>query len=285
MKLKIAEIVFSMTCDIRYESTFVGADYESFFSSISPDVRIRFVFKSEVDFRPSGEDKLIGDGSSSLYRSQEGFVLVSGVPKAPRMVIFFRNDFSDVEAFFPRIYNDIDPADLIPDLLQYPPLRIALNCLIARRGGLLVHGCGIVDKKKGYLFAGHSNHGKSTMARLWSNSGDVLGDELMALAIDGEGLFRIYGTPWPGEYSKTSYGGVSLRKIFFLSPSLKNTAKRVRGAAAGAMLLARSFAPTWDRACMESTLDAVTDLLRQVPCYELGFFPDDTVVDFVRDLE
>ena len=284
IQLKIAEIVFSMTYDISYQSSFVDAGYESFLSTVSPDSRIRFIFKSAVNFRPRREDKLLADGSSSLYRSQEGFVLISGVPEAPHLVIFFRNDFRDVEAFFSSMYNNVDPAEVISDLPQYPPLRIALNCLIARRRGLLIHGCGIVDEDKGYLFTGHSNHGKSTMAKLWRNSGGVLGDELAALAIDREGRFRIYGTPWPGEYSKISYGGVSLRKIFFLSHSRKNTAKRVYGAEAGAMLLARSFAPTWDRTGMESTLDAVTALLRQVPCYDLGFFPDDSVVDFVRGL-
>ena len=284
IQLKIAETVFSMTCDLPYQSILPGNTYETFLSSAHPDVRIRFLFKKKVDFKPRGRDKLISRGVSSLYRSEGGVVLVSGLPETPSMVVFFRNNFSDVEAFFSQHWNSVGPAEVLSSLPEYPPLRLALNCLMARRGGLLVHGCGIVHADKGYLFAGHSDHGKSTMARLWGDNAVVLGDEFSAL-VDGDGRFRIYGTPWPGEYTKVSYGGAPLNKIFFLSHAHKNVARPVRGATAAAMLLARSFAPIWERTGMDSTLDTVTRLLQEVPCYELGFFADEHVVDFVRGLE
>lgn len=284
IQLKIAETVFSMTCDLPYQSILPGNTYETFLSSAHPDVRIRFLFKKKVDFKPRARDKLISRGFSSLYHYEGGVVLVSGLPEMPGMVIFFRNNFCDVEAFFSHVCDHVDPCEVVSSLPEYPPLRIALNCLMARRGGLLVHGCGIVDEGKGYLFTGHSDHGKSTMARLWGDKAVVLGDEITAL-VDGDGLFRIYGTPWPGEYSKVSYGGALLDKVFFLHPSNKNVARPVRGATAGAMLLARSFAPIWERTGMESTLDAVTRLMQEVPYYDLGFLPDGDVVEFVRGLK
>ena len=112
----------------------------------------------------------------------------------------------------------------------------------------------------------------------------MLGDEFSAL-VGGDGRFTIYGTPWPGEYSKVSYGGAPLNKVFFLRHSDKNLAKPVRGATAGAMLLARSFSPIWERTGMESTLATVNRLLHEVPCYDLGFVPDVDVVEFVRGLK
>jgi hypothetical protein len=285
MLLKIAEIVFSITCDIPYQSILPGDPYESFLSAARPDVRIRFLFKGKVDFRPRREDKLISKGSfSGLYCTDGGAALISGPPTGPHLVVFFKNNFCDVEAFFSHPWRDGGPPEVLSYLPEYPPLRLALNAAMARRGGLLVHGCGIVDKGKGYLFTGHSDHGKSTMARLWGDKAVVLGDEFTVL-VDRDGRFRIYGTPWPGDYSKVSYGGAPLNKVFFLHPSDKNVARPVRGATAGAMLLARSFAPVWERTGMESTLDTVTRLLQEVPCYDLGFFPDQDVVDYVRGLE
>jgi hypothetical protein len=284
IQLKIAQTVFSMTSDVPCQVILPSTTYEPFLTSASPDVRIRFMFKNKVDFNPRTKYKLMSRGFSSLYLAEGDVVLVSGLLEKPAMVIFFRNNFYDVEAFFSHVFDRVDPCEVVSSLPEYPPLRIALNCLMGRRGGLLVHGCGIVDNDKGYLFTGHCDHGKSTMARLWGDKAVVLGDEITAL-VDGDGHFRIYGTPWPGEYSKVSYGGAPLNKVFFLRHSDKNEARPVRGATAGAKLLARSFTPIWDRIGMESTLDAATNLLNQVPCYDLGFFPDEHVVDFVRDLQ
>jgi hypothetical protein len=143
---------------------------------------------------------------------------------------------------------------------------------MAQRRGLLVHGCGVVDD------------GKSTMARLWGERAVVLGDEIMAL-LYREGSSRLYGTPWPGDYARAAYGGVPLDKIFFLDHSPTNIVASAGGVTAGSMLLARSFAPLWDRDGMELTLDTVGRLVQDVPCYELGFVPDAEVVDFVRGIE
>ena len=158
-----------------------------------------------------------------------------------------------------------------------------MNYLIARRGGLLVHGCGVVDRGKGYLFAGHADHGKSTIAKLWGNKAEVLGDEIVAVIAEDGGC-RIYGTPWHGDYPHVSYGGLPLEKIFFLRHSEKNFVTAVTGATAGSYLLARSFSPLWDREATAFALGAADRLVNQVPCYELGFLPDDRVVEFVRDL-
>jgi len=48
------------------------------------------------------------------------------------------------------------------------------------------------------------------------------------------------------------------------------------------MLLVRCFPPLWDAEGMRFTLDFCAHLVGEVPCYELGFVPDGSVVDFVR---
>ena len=145
----------------------------------------------------------------------------------------------------------------------------------------MVHACGVDDGGRGYLFAGNSTHGKTTIARLWGHEASILNDDRIVLR-KRAGRFWMYGTPWHGEYTATSPQGVPLEKIFFLRHAQLNTTSRKKGAAASAMLLARCFPPFWDAPCMEFTLDFCAELVDAVPCYELGFIPDKGVLETVR---
>ncbi len=73
-----------------------------------------------------------------------------------------------------------------------------------------------------------------------------------------------------------------LEKVFFLRHAEGNHARRVEGITAASMLLARSFPPLWDAEGMQFTLDLLAQLTAAVPCYELGFLPDEQAVEYVR---
>ena len=45
---------------------------------------------------------------------------------------------------------------------------------------------------------------------------------------------------------------------------------------------ASKASPLWDAAGMRFTLDFCAQLVADVPCYELGFVPDEHVLDVVR---
>jgi hypothetical protein len=154
-------------------------------------------------------------------------------------------------------------------------------CLLARNRGLMVHACGIDDGGEGYLFAGNSTHGKTTMARFWKDQALVLNDDRTVLRWR-EDCFWMYGTPWHGEYPGVSPRGVPLKKIFFLHHAGTNSVSCKEGAMASSMLLARCFPPLWDTEGMSFTLEFCAKLVETVPCYQLNFVPDNNVVDFVR---
>jgi hypothetical protein len=97
-----------------------------------------------------------------------------------------------------------------------------------------------------------------------------------------DGRFWMYGTPWHGEYSGVSPQGVPLERVFFLRHAPANAVRRVAGAAAASGLLTRCFPPLWDAAGMRYTLDFCAQLAAAVPFYDLGFLPDERVVDLVR---
>ena len=54
---------------------------------------------------------------------------------------------------------------------------------------------------------------------------------------------------------------------------------------AASMLLARSFAPIWYEEGINQALDVIEQIVCQVPCYDLGFIPDTSVIDYVRNLK
>jgi hypothetical protein len=145
----------------------------------------------------------------------------------------------------------------------------------------MVHACGIDDGGRGYLFAGNSTHGKTTTARLWRDQATILNDDRIVLR-QREGRTWMYGTPWHGDYRQVSPQGVPLEKIFFLRHGEENRASRVAGVAAASMLLARCFPPLWDAEGMGFSLDFCAQVVDSVPCYELGFVPDERAVEYVR---
>jgi len=119
--------------------------------------------------------------------------------------------------------------------------------LLARGRGLLMHACAIDDGGRGYLFAGNSTHGKTTIARLWEGQARILNDDRIALRPGEDGRIWLYCTPWHGEYDQITLRPVPLDKLFFLRHSPQNTLTPRAGAAAASMLLARCFPmpPAW----------------------------------------
>ena len=73
-----------------------------------------------------------------------------------------------------------------------------------------------------------------------------------------------------------------LSKIYFIKHAKKNVLKKLSYSEAVSMLLSTSFVPFWDKRAMADLLDIYSRLVRKIPCYELGFSPDKSVVEFLR---
>lgn len=158
--------------------------------------------------------------------------------------------------------------------------------LLAFQSGLAIHGCGIQTLDgEGLLFTGVSGSGKSTTARLWqkAEAGSLLSDERVAV-VRRDGQFWLCGTPWHGEGQISSPGCVPLRQVFVISHAEKNRARSLKRSEAVASLMVRSFLPFWEPQSYEPCLEFLDQLCQAVPCYELGFVPDSSAVDFVRCL-
>lgn len=182
------------------------------------------------------------------------------------------------------LYPKVSPSLSFP--LMAPLDRVLVLNLLTRRRGILLHACGIDDGGKGIVFAGPSDAGKTTLARLWHNvpGVKVLGDEALVLREVG-GEVRVYGTPWPGEAGLADPGGVPLHRVFFVQHADRNGVRALGEALVVRKLLAQTVLLPYDREGSERILDFCISIAEAVPAAELGFVPDDTIADFVRGMD
>jgi hypothetical protein len=168
--------------------------------------------------------------------------------------------------------------------LGYPLDELLFIHLLAQGHGVELHGCGVADRSgDGYLFVGQSGAGKSTTARLWNSEAGVTilsDDRIVVRDIDGE--MMIYGTPWHGGELFASSGPARLAGICFLRHGPSHRLKSTTAVEAAARMFACSFVPVYDAHAIEFTLAFLETITRRVPCHELEFAPEASVVDFIR---
>ena len=282
---RIAGVVFGISSDRPLSQIRFDESYQDFYWHGEPEVTIQARYGALPPIALRDEDRVFDSEKVwSLYRSGGADILALRSPifgPQPYRVALFRDNFRHGEVYSqPHPGGQADGA-LLSDPLEFPLAEVLMVCLMAQGRGLMVHACGLDDGGRGYLFAGNSTHGKSTMAGIWRDEATVLNDDRIVLRWR-EGRFWMYGTPWHGDYTGVSPMGLPLEKIFFLRHAADNQLRQVDGTAAASMLLARSFLPLWDAGGMAFSLDFCARVAQAVPCYELGFVPDHDVIDFVR---
>jgi hypothetical protein len=177
-------------------------------------------------------------------------------------------------------------ADPIADNpLEFPLDELLLIHLLGQGRGIMLHCCGIDAQGQGLVFIGKSGIGKSTMARLWQQTGSatVLNDDRIIVR-DRDDQFALYGTPWHGDVTQVSAGSVPLHKLFFLRQATTNSLRKLSCLETVSRLIVASFAPLWDKPAMEFTLAFCEQIARTVVAYELDFVPDESVLDCIREV-
>lgn len=238
----------------------------------------------EIELRP--DQCLFDSGAAwSLYRTPDNLLLtLRDAPASggtPYTIATLEPDIK--RGTIASLIRDSErsPVDgLMPFPLDFPLGEVLMTCLLARGKGVMVHACGVDDGGKGYLFAGNSGHGKTTMAGLWSERARIVNDDRVILRYQ-DGTYWMYGTPWHGDYDGVSAGRVELAGVFFLRHGPTHRLEPSSAAQAAAMLLSRSFPPLWDHDGMKFTLDFLADLVTAVPCSLLTFAPRNDIVELI----
>jgi len=218
----------------------------------------------------------------SCYRHEGRFIFRDKplAKKRVRTVFRVEPDFKS-GTIFARPPTSSIPLSISP--FHYPLDQVVMIQLFSRHAGMVAHACGIKRGAAGILFPGVSTAGKSTISRLWEKRGGVtvLNDDRVVIRKKDDG-FWIYGTPWHGDAKLFSPDKAPLKKVFFIRHGEKNEIRKIDPLDAASRLVVCSFSPFWDREGMDTVLGLCSELAATVPCYELSFVPNGSVLDFLE---
>jgi hypothetical protein len=285
LQIKIADIIFNVSSNHPDGLKYLEKSYLAFVCTESPEVNITGYYSGLPDITLCDDNRVFESDviwDAYKYDGRPVFALSSPISGSePYCIATFSSDYRNGDVHFRLPYPGDMHEGFIPHPLEAPLFHLLMISILAQGYGLLVHACGINDNGKGYLFPASPDFGKTTMALLWKDKATVLNDERVVLRIRDNCLW-ICGTPWHGDYEKISTECVPLDKIFYLHQSKKNMVRRSQGSGAALNLLTHCFHPFWDVEGMRFIIDFAAHVASDVPCYDLGFVPDEKVVDFLR---
>ncbi|TLX75180.1 hypothetical protein E9993_09770 [Labilibacter sediminis] len=172
---------------------------------------------------------------------------------------------------------------VVLDPLIHPLGSLILLYLMHWKEALLIHASGVVYGQKAFVFTGVSGIGKSTMAKLWSESGvQVLNDDRLVMRKVGKKVM-VYNNPMPYYQQHPREG--ELKKIFLLKQSPDNYIKPLKGVAAYSRVLGNFIQQFYQQSMVKKHLEIVEDVLGIVDVYEVGFKPDQDIVDMIKSME
>jgi hypothetical protein len=168
--------------------------------------------------------------------------------------------------------------------LEYPIDELLFMHHLACGTGVVMHGCGLVDAGRGFLFLGASGAGKSTMGSLWQRHREplILSDDRIVLSFKDDRLW-MSGTPWHGEASLAAAGGAPLERIFMIRHAAANSRVAINDATAVAVarLFACGFPPFHDRAALAFVMKFLARVANSVPVEDLGVVPTAAIIDTI----
>ena len=198
--------------------------------------------------------------------------------KRPYKIIRANRRFSDFAVFTKPNENNI----IFP--LEYPLADLAVSGHInINKIGIILHSACIALRGKGFLFAGVSGSGKSTISEIWQKDEEttVLTDERVIIR-EKEGQLWAFGSPWHGTSEIHKNMGAPIEKIFFIKHGRENKAIPISKTDAANRLMVRCFPTFWNRKGMQFGVDFCSRIAQEKECYEFEFVNDTTVIEYLK---
>lgn len=222
-----------------------------------------------------------------IYRKGTSWIYVHVLPKNEknpiRRIGIFNSDYRKG-----IIYNMDEKCfrrGNLNSLTLFPTDQVLLAQLLGDRQGCYLHSCGVIYKKYGLVFAGHSGAGKSTMATLLRNRVQILCDDRIIIMKHTEG-FRIYGTWSHGDIQEVSAESAPLRAIIFLVQAKDNClipledGKEIRKRILACLVKPLETPEWWGK-----LLALVEVISQEVPCYLIHFNKNNQVAELLKEFE
>jgi len=276
LKLKIADIVIVLQSRFPQED-YSGPDAEHIFTerfknfiyngNKKADILINIEIVNELPQPKDTEDIFITrhpqDNSKNWQLLKKGNThIFRNFVEDKEQVMFMNKAFNRVKAYLlpKKEWGFVwDFTDIVYDFLQV----LLIEYFAQRNSGIFIHGVGLKDfNGKGYVFAGKSGAGKSTMAKIWHRrtNATVLNDDRIIIRSFRDKFF-IYGSPWHGEFSdylESRIESAPLKELFFIHHASKNTMRQISSKEAFRRLYPAIFPPFWDKRELENTVSFST---------------------------
>jgi hypothetical protein len=191
-----------------------------------------------------------------------------------QQIALLNNEFSEWTIYSGSSENN---EEMFP--LLYPMGPLIFYYLTLKYEAIMIHASGLFDGERGRIFTGFSGSGKSTMAGLWQKTGsEILNDDRLIIRKEREGYF-MYNTPM--FYSDTPKKG-PFHFLYVIGHSKENKLNRLEGAKAVSSVMAFCIQHGYNMHFIEQHLDFLSELCLHIPIYDLGFVPDENVIDFIK---
>ncbi len=218
-----------------------------------------------------------------IYKTPSGYIykmFVEGNEESP-LIAIFNKDHIEGHIYKGKNYVRAFKKGNFSSLLCFPTDQILFARLLADRGGIILHGSGIILKEKGFLFVGHSDAGKTTLVNLFRHHARILNDDRMIVKKEDDS-FYLYGTPWHGDLSLVAPDRVPLKAILFLNQAKENRIEKVESLEAFKRLFGCTIKALVTEIWVKNALDICQNLSRQVPCYHLYFDKSEGVIPTIE---
>jgi MoaA/NifB/PqqE/SkfB family radical SAM enzyme len=170
-------------------------------------------------------------------------------------------------------------------LTFFPTDQIIIARILADRQGCYLHSSGVIMDGDGFLFVGHSDAGKTTMARILKKVGKLLCDDRIIL-MKKNGRFQIFGTWSHGDMAEVSSDSAPLKALLFLE---KDRTNRLVLLTDRKQIIRRFLAclirPLASADWVDKMLDLTELVAEEVPCYLLHFNRSEEVIDILKNIE
>jgi len=274
--IEIAGVCIAIESEAELDDWDIDAAYRPFLSNRKADIHLRMLLGNPAI---SGATQVFDSSPIwTLHRLGEtsAFKIYDQLNDEKRILV------SDLDIQTAKLYFPSTAGEFVNPFYG-PTLELLLIQYLAQGRGLIVHACGIDGGGGGMLFVGESGAGKSTLSNLWhqENGAAIFSDDRIILR-KKDGAYWMYGTPWHGEGRFVSPRSAKLEHIYFLKHDQNNTVRPLNRADTVVEFLKASFPPFWDSQGVEFAMAFLSDLTEAVPCEELSFKPDVSIIDFIK---
>jgi hypothetical protein len=283
LRLSIAGLVIGLEADADGPPTHIDGAARAFVVSRgTPDIEVRAGW-GDLKSLPRGRLLFDSGGVWQLHEHDGQFVYSFSSPLfegGPYRRASFDTAFRRGVVTLDRAsFHGRPPASP----LEYPLDELMVINRLVYDGGVEVHGCGVIDASgAGYLFAGQSGAGKSTIAQLWADAGaTVVSDDRVVLRTEHDGI-TMYGTPWHGDGEFAEPVSARLSRILLLRHASHNRVAPLAPAGAAALLFSCTFPVFHSAEALERTLALLGRIVETVPVDVLEFAPTPDITGFVR---